>query len=65
MVLAMFLSNISLSENDRLRAKEAGVLVFDAHDLSYYESLTSHIGPQQHFNFWRTCFPEKRCLALR
>src|ERR1700674_5444229 len=44
-VLAMFLWNISLSENDESRAKEANGLIFDEHDLTYYESLTSHIGP--------------------
>ena len=44
-VIAMVLCNISLSENDRLRAKDANVLIFDEHDLSYYEGLVSHIGP--------------------
>src|SRR6266496_248905 len=38
-VLAMFTSNILLSENDRTRAKQANVVVLDERDLAYYETL--------------------------
>jgi DNA sulfur modification protein DndB len=66
-VLAMFLWNISLSENDRLRAKEANVLIFDEHDLTYYESLTSHIGPAAKFQLLADMLPGKTVpgLAIR
>jgi DNA sulfur modification protein DndB len=50
-VLAMFLSNITLSENDRSRAREANVMLFDDRDLAYYESLLSHIGPAAKYQF--------------
>jgi DNA sulfur modification protein DndB len=66
-VLAMFLWNISLSENDRSRAKEANVLIFDEHDLTYYESLTSHIGPAAKYQLLAEMLPGKTVpgLAIR
>ena len=66
-VLAMFLWNISLSENDRSRAKEANVLIFDEHDLNYYESLTSHIGPAAKYQLLAEMLPGKTVpgLAIR
>ena len=35
-VLAMFLDNVLLSDNDRERAKLANVVIFDSQDLKYY-----------------------------
>lgn len=66
-VIAMVLCNVSLSENDHLRAKEANVLVFDEHDLSYYESLVSHIGPAAKYQFLADMLPGKTVpgLAIR
>jgi DGQHR domain-containing protein len=66
-VLAMFLWNISLSENDRSRAKEANVLIFDEHDLTYYENLTSHIGPAAKYQLLAEMLPGKIVpgLAIR
>jgi DNA sulfur modification protein DndB len=66
-VLAMFLWNISLSENDRARAREANVLVFDEHDLTYYENLTSHIGPAAKYQLLAEMLPGKTVpgLAIR
>lgn len=66
-VIAMVLRNVSLSENDRLRAKDANVLVFDEHDLSYYESLVSHIGPAAKYQLLADMLPGKVIpgLAIR
>lgn len=66
-VLAMFLWNILLSDNDRARAKEANVLVFDERDLAYYESLASHIGPAAKYQLLAEMLPGKAVpgLALR
>ncbi|MDP3013858.1 MAG: DGQHR domain-containing protein, partial [Candidatus Subteraquimicrobiales bacterium] len=66
-VLAMFLSNISLSENDRARAQEAKVLLFDERDLNYYESLVSHVGPAAKYQFFADMLPGKTVpgLAIR
>lgn len=66
-VIAMVLCNILLSDNDRLRAKEANVLLFDEHDLSYYESLVSHIGPAAKYQLLADMLPGKSVpgLAIR
>jgi DGQHR domain-containing protein len=66
-VLVMFLWNVSLSENDRTRAKEANVLLFDEQDLTYYESLTSHIGPAAKYQLLADMLPGKTVpgLAIR
>ena len=58
-VLAMLTSNIVLSENDRLRAKEANVVLLDEHDLYYYETLVSHIGPAARYQFLAELLPGK------
>jgi DNA sulfur modification protein DndB len=58
-VLAMFLSNVILSDNDRSRAKEANVVVFDEGDLAYYESLASHIGPAAKYQLLAEMLPGK------
>ena len=65
--LLMFLSQIRLSENDRKRAKEANVSIFDDVDLAYYEQLVSHIGPAARYQFLADVLPGKKVpgLALR
>lgn len=63
-VLAMFLSNISLSENDRARAKEANILLFDEQDLEYYENLVSHLGPAAKYQFFAEMLPGKAIPGL-
>jgi len=45
----------------RLRAKEANIFILDEHDLTYYESLTSHIGPAAKYQFWPRCYRERQC----
>src|SRR3972149_1919887 len=66
-VLAMFISNISLSENDKARAKEANVMLFEEQDLNYYESLVSHLGPAAKYQFLADMLPGKPIpgLAIR
>jgi DNA sulfur modification protein DndB len=63
-VLAMFLSNVLLSENDRLRAKDQNIVVFDDHDLEYYENLVSHIGPAARYQFLADMLPGKTISGL-
>lgn len=67
LVLAMFLSNAALSDNDRARAAEAKVLIFEDHDLEYYESLVGHIGPAAKYQFFADMLPGKTVpgLAIR
>jgi DNA sulfur modification protein DndB len=44
-VLAFFLQNIQLSENDLARARKANVLIFGDREIEYYRKLTSHCQP--------------------
>lgn len=58
-VLAMFTTNIVLSENDKARAKEANILLLDEQDLIYYETLVTHIGPAARYQFLAEILPGK------
>jgi DNA sulfur modification protein DndB len=58
-VLVMFTSNIILSDNDRERAKDANVILFDQQDLTYYDTLISQIGPAARYQFLADLLPGK------
>jgi len=62
--LLYFVSNINLTENDRDRAKQANVLLFDEKDLDYYETLVAHIGPAAKFQFFADMLPGKTIPGL-
>jgi DNA sulfur modification protein DndB len=64
-VLAMFLSNAILSDNDKTRAREANVILFDERDLAYYESLISHLGSAAKYQFFADMMPGKEVPGLR
>ncbi len=48
-ILAMFVSNLVLSDNDRKRAEHKNIALFDDNDLAYYEALTKQLGPAARF----------------
>ena len=58
-VLVMFTSNVLLSDNDKLRAKEANVILLDQQDLDYYETLVGHIGPAARYQLLAELLPGK------
>jgi DGQHR domain-containing protein len=60
----MFMSNILLSDNDRARAKDANIVVFDERDLEYYENLVSHLGPAARYQFLADTLPGKTVPGL-
>ncbi len=62
--LAMFTSNINLSDNDRKRAENENVALFDEHDLEYYEDLISHLGPAAKYQFLADLLPGKSVPGL-
>ncbi len=66
-ILAMFLQNIILSDNDKERARQANVLLFDEKDLFYYTGLTNHLGPAAKYQFFADILPGKTVpgLAIR
>lgn len=59
LALAMFTSNIDLSENDKKRAEEANIVLFNERDLKYYETLVSHLGPAARYQFLADLLPGK------
>ena len=63
-VLAMFMSNVNLSDNDRQRAKQANIVLFDERDLLYYEQLTGHLGPAARYQFLADLLPNKTIPGL-
>lgn len=63
-VMAFFLENIIISDNDRERAREANVLIFDEGDLEYYEKLVTHLGPAARFQFYADAAPGKLISGL-
>ncbi|HEU5407999.1 MAG TPA: DGQHR domain-containing protein, partial [Nitrospira sp.] len=62
--LAMFMSNIVLSDNDRKRAQESNVILFDEQDLAYYEALVSHLGAAARYQFLADMLPGKAVPGL-
>jgi DNA sulfur modification protein DndB len=63
--LAIFTSNILPSQNDRERAASANVVLFDEHDLAYYERLVSHLGPAAKYQFLSDLLPGKVIAGLQ
>lgn len=63
-VLIMVLSKIILTEQDRERAKQANVLIFDEKDLAYYESLVMHLGPAAKYQILADMLPGKEVQGL-
>lgn len=62
--LVMFTSNVILSDNDRKRAQEAKVALFEGQDLVYYENLVSHLGPAARYQFLADVLPGKTIPGL-
>lgn len=62
--LAMFTSNVILTDNDKKRAQEANVVLFDEHDLSYYENLVGHLGTAAKYQFLADLLPGKPIPGL-
>ena len=63
-VLAMFHANIILSDNDKARAKEANIVLFDKQDLAYYETLVGHLGAAAKYQFFADMLPGKEVPGL-
>jgi len=63
-VLAMFLSGIVLSENDKKRATADNILLFDDRDLDYYERLVKHTGVAAKYQLFCEMLPNKPIPGL-
>ena len=64
-VMAFFLENVNLSDNDRERAKTENVLLFDEEDLAYYEKLVAHLGPAAKYQFYADAAPSRVISGLQ
>lgn len=62
--LALFTSNILLTDSDREKANDREIALFDDQDLLYYEKLVSHLGPASRYQFLANTFPMKRISGL-
>lgn len=57
--MLFFVCNVNLTDNDRERAKQENVFLFDEGDLEYYEKLVSHVGPAAKYQFFADMLPGK------
>jgi DNA sulfur modification protein DndB len=64
LALAAFTSGIVLSEDDKQHAKEGNIVLFGESELSYYETLVSHLGPAAKYQFLADTLPGKNIPGL-
>lgn len=62
--MVVFTWDIILTDNDRARADELGVVVFDLQDLEYFEALVSHLGVAARYQFLCEIFRGKQIHGL-
>lgn len=62
--LIFFVCNVNLTDNDRERARQANVFLFDEKDLEYYEKLAAHLGPAAKYQFFADMLPGKTISGL-
>lgn len=62
--LVFFFSNVELTKNDKERAAQSNVHVFDERDLDYYEKLVSHLGPAAKYQFFADMLPGRSVPGL-
>lgn len=63
-VFIMFLSKAILNENDKERAKQSNIILFDDVDLTYYENLVNHLGPAAKYQILSDMLPGKEIPGL-
>src|SRR5258708_357230 len=62
--LAVFTSGIFISEEDKQRAKEGKIILFKENELSYYETLVSHLDQAAKYQFLADILPGKNIPGL-
>jgi len=63
-IFIMFLSKALLNENDKERAKQSNIILFDDVDLAYYENLVNHLGPAAKYQILSDMLPGKEIPGL-
>jgi DNA sulfur modification protein DndB len=61
----LFTWDYILTEQDGKRAEEQNVVLLDEADLSYYETLVSHLGPAARYQFLADVFPGRQIPGLQ
>src|SRR5216110_268599 len=64
LAMAIFTSNILLTEEDKKRARNGNIIVFDDNDLKYYEDLVSHLSSAAKYQFLADMLPGKEIPGL-
>lgn len=62
--LVFFTSNVDVTKNDRERAAESRIVLFDERDLDYYEKLIAHLGPAAKYQFFADMLPGRPISGL-
>jgi DNA sulfur modification protein DndB len=63
-VQSFFTENLILSDNDRVRADEKDVSLFDQDDLAYYETLVRHVDLAARYQLLADMIPGKQIPGL-
>ena len=64
-VFAFFTHHAQLSDTDRARADQGGIVLLDDHDLDYYEDLASQVGAAARFQFLADLLPGRPISGLK
>ncbi|ABR91635.1 Hypothetical protein mma_0577 [Janthinobacterium sp. Marseille] len=64
-VAILFLSGISIPEQEKNLAKDSNVILFDEKDLDYYEKLAGHLGPAAKYQLFADVLPGKTIPGLQ
>jgi len=62
--LVLFTWDILLTDNDRMRAADQGIALFDQDDLAYFEALTRLLGPAARYQFLAEIFRHRPIAGL-
>jgi DGQHR domain-containing protein len=63
-VMAIFTSNIVVSDSERAKAAADKVVLLNERDLDYYEKLVNHLGPAARYQFFADLLPGRPIPGL-
>jgi len=63
-VLCVFVENVQLTDDDQTFADSNNVVLFDEHDLEYYEKLADHLGSAAKYQMFADLLPGKTIPGL-
>ena len=63
--LSIWTWDLLLTENDIERARQEKLVLFNEHDLAYYEQLVDHLGPATKYQFFSDLLPRRQVYGLQ